>query len=492
MKVFSAEHVMLTALTVAILTLTAPAVWGQTTSFGAYDPRQAEVLWNEATRLQNTGQHLEAVEKLKRAGHISRINEGLNARSQLPYLRAEIASLRALDELATADERQVYLSRIEAATIPSGPEKVDALLAQAEWHQYALLQSIDETEESTLRMARVWNFFRRALNEAIATYGTGSVKLLPALEGMVRAQYLLAAHRGVGAAMPGQMDRDKRNQAAGKSSFKRGLPVMVAIQALNRDTLGGSRETQADDLIRMGDWAWWTGNRRAALDYYNDALALANGAVVASDDADADTDTDIDMTFADKSKKEPDVDVAVAGSSLGALALANAEPVQALAAGLQEPHQDSVDNESGTRTLAAGAALATQTADKESHQSHLQTDLHPKFRILDRPVPLPAVPGLDPVLAIKQDQPNERDLIVSFNVSANGKAVNVEVIQGPEAENSRGPERVIRRLRKMRFRPVFKDGVPAESDTITWAVEASQWGSSQPANVTSSGGSNAT
>ena len=108
------------------------------------------------------------------------------------------------------------------------------------------------------------------------------------------------------------------------------------------------------------------------------------------------------------------------------------------------------------------------------------------------PVPLPAVPGLDPVLSIKQDQPSERDLIVSFNVSANGKAVNVEVIQGPEAENSRGPERVIRRLRKMRFRPVFKDGVPAESDTITWAVEASQWGSSQPANVTSSGGSNAT
>ena len=112
MKVFSAEHVMLTALTVAMLTLTAPVAWGQATSFGAYDPRQAEVLWNEATRLQNEGQHLDAISKLKRAGHISRISDGLNARSQLPYLRAEIASLRALNELATADERQVYLSRI--------------------------------------------------------------------------------------------------------------------------------------------------------------------------------------------------------------------------------------------------------------------------------------------------------------------------------------------------------------------------------------------
>lgn len=486
MKVFSAEQAMLTALTVAMLTLTAPVAWGQATSFGAYDPRQAEVLWNEATRLQNEGQHLDAIKKLKRAGHISRISDGLNARSQLPYLRAEIASLRALNELATADERQVYLSRIEAATIPTGPEKVDALLAQAEWHQYALLQSLDEADESNVRMARVWNFFRRALNEAIATYGTESGNLLPALEGIVRGQYLLAAHKGVGAAMPGQMDRDKRSYAAGKSSFKRGLPVMVAMQTLNRDKLGASRETQADDLIRMGDWAWWTGSRLAALDYYNDALALANGAVVASDDADA----DIDMTFANKSKKEPDVEADAASFPLDALTITG--PMQTLPAGHNESPRDSVENDNSINSLTAVAALTANVADEDSQQVIPQTGSYPKFRILDKPVPLPAVPGLDPVLAIKQDQPNERDLIVSFNVSANGKAVNVEVIQGPEAENSRGPERVIRRLRKMRFRPVFKDGVPAESDTITWAIEASQWGNSQAADVQSSGPGNAT
>ena len=158
--------------------------------FGAYDPRQQETLWSEAISLQDSGQHSEAIEKLKRAGHLSRINEGLNAKSQLPYLRAEIASHRALNQLALADERQAYLSRIESTTIPSGPEKVEALLAQAEWHQYALLQSLDEADESNVRMARVWNFFRRALNEAIATYGTESGNLLPALEGIVRGQYL--------------------------------------------------------------------------------------------------------------------------------------------------------------------------------------------------------------------------------------------------------------------------------------------------------------
>ena len=67
--------------------------------------------------------HQEAIEKLKRAAHLSRVNDGLDAKSQLPFVRAEIASHRALNQFVAADERHAYLSRIEARTIPSGPEK---------------------------------------------------------------------------------------------------------------------------------------------------------------------------------------------------------------------------------------------------------------------------------------------------------------------------------------------------------------------------------
>jgi len=77
--------------------------------------------------------------------------------------------------------------------------------------------------------------------------------------------------------MPGRMDRERRDFAAGKSTFKRGLSVLVAVQQLNRDRLSVTREIQAQDLIRIADWAWWTGNRNYALDFYNTALALANG-----------------------------------------------------------------------------------------------------------------------------------------------------------------------------------------------------------------------
>ena len=100
---------------------------------------------------------------------------------------------------------------------------------------------------------------------------------------MVRAQYLLASHRGIGAAMPGKMDRDATNYAAGKATFKRGLSVLVAMQQLNRDSLGVSREIQADDLLRMGDWAWWRqSNERYQ---FTKKPLLANGENLAESEA---------------------------------------------------------------------------------------------------------------------------------------------------------------------------------------------------------------
>lgn len=480
MKVFSTGLALSTALTVATLTLTAPMTWAQDSLFGAYDPRQQETLWNEAIYLQSSDQHSEAIEKLKRAAHLSRISDGLNAKSQLPYLRAEIASHRALEQLAMADERQAYLSRIESTTIPSGPEKVEALLAQAEWHQYALLQDIDEEEETTARMGKAWNFYRRALNESIATYGEESEALIPALEGMVRAQYLLASHRGIGAAMPGKMDRDTTNYAAGKATFNRGLSVLVAMQKLNRDSLGVSREIQAEDLLRMGDWAWWTGNRMNAISFYQDALALANGESLAEGEASPSEENAFDTESDDL---EDDTETTSPSDALEA-AIPNTEPEGFVAQNESTLNVNVQQGLSEVATLSDPIVEATEddAGQSESEMAASSTGPYPAFRILDIPVALPAVPGFDPVLDIKQGEPAEGDLVVSFNISATGKAVNLERIQFPVVEGTRGPERVLRRLKKMRFRPVFEEGKPVESERITWVFEPKHW--AMPRSIT--------
>jgi hypothetical protein len=442
-------------MTYALLFAAAPQAFGQTGFFGAYDPRLQEVLWNDAVGLQQNGNHQEAIEKLKRAAHLSRINDGLDAKSQLPFVRAEIASHRALNQFTAADERHAYLSRIEARAIPSGPEKITALLRQAEWHQFALLEDIDEDEEATARMGKAWNFYRRALNESIATYGEDSAELLPALEGMVRAQYLLAGHRGIGASMPGRMERERRDFAAGKSTFKRGLSVLVAMQQLNRDRLSVTREIQAQDLIRIADWAWWTGNRNYALNFYNTALALANGeslepvANETSPLTEVDASLDPEATASDSNMSETDT-----GEDAATAQPLNAETQHVNA----EIEQEPTDN----------------TPIEEAVNTPVNPD-YPTFRILETPVALPAIAGFGPVLDIKTSESEEGDLVVSFNISPTGKVVNIERVQLPVTTGPRGPERVIRRLRKTRFRPAFLNGEPVESDTITWTFEPKHW-----------------
>ena len=491
------------AITITLAATGAAATWANTAVYGAYDPRQQESLWNTAIELQAQGRHEEAIPVLKKATHLSRISDGLNAASQLPYVRAEIQSYRALGELALADERHTYLSRIEKEVLPSGPEKIDALLRQAEWHQYALLEDIDEEDAIQARMGKAWNFYRRALNESVATYGESSAELLPALHGMVRAQYLLAGHQGVGGAMPGNMRRERTSPSQSKAVFKRGISLFIAMQQLNRDRLLANREVQAEDLIRMGDWAWWTGNRNFAFEFYGDAIKLANGemlnrgpAATAELAGEEDVQNALALTSgaseenaaeeepsAKASDKESAAEEAVDTLSDGSLA--GSEPAEAT----QEASSDSVaynpkalantDSDTGgaDTTVATSDEPSEQIAEAEAADGDSATEKFPTFRILEAPVPLPAIEGFDPVLKVKTEPATEADLIVTFTVNANGKVDNLERVQVPESAGPRSPDRVLRRLRRLRFRPVFEAGEPIESEPITWVFGPEHWAS---------------
>ena len=487
------------AITIALAATGASATWANTAVYGAYDPRQQESLWNTAIELQIQGRHEEAIPVLKRATHLSRISDGLNAASQLPYVRAEIQSYRALGELALADERHTYLSRIEKQVLPSGPEKIDALLKQAEWHQYALLEDIDEEEAIQARMGKAWNFYRRALNESVATYGESSAELLPALHGMVRAQYLLAGHQGVGGAMPGNMRRERTSPSQSKAVFKRGISLLIAMQQLNRDRLVASREVQAEDLIRMGDCAWWTGNRNFAFEFYGDAIKLANGevlnrgpaataelageedvknALAPTSDASEENAAEKEIAATESVAEEP-VDT-LSEDSLADSETAKAtqnEPADSVASNPEALANADSEASVADTTVSANDEASQQIAEAEVADGDSATEKFPTFRILEAPVPLPAIEGFDPVLKVKTEPATEADLIVTFTVNANGKVDNLERVQVPESAGPRSPDRVLRRLRRLRFRPVFEAGEPIESEPITWVFGPEHWAS---------------
>lgn len=492
------------AMTTTLLAVGVTVASASAAEYSAYDPRRQESLWNTAIELQAQGRHEEAIPVLKQATHLSRINEGLNAASQLPYVRAEIQSYRALDKLALADERHAYLSRIEKQVLPSGPEKIDALLRQAEWHQYALLEDIDDDEAIQARMGKTWNFYRRALNESVATYGENSADLLPALHGMVRAQYLLAGHQGVGAAMPGNMRRERISASKSKGTFKRGISLLIAMQQLNRDRLKASREVQADDLIRMGDWAWWTGNRAFALEFYGDAVKLANGEVLkrgpeADTGLTSEEDVESALTTADPSD-DPLAESAIAFSDEAGASLVSSstEDSPGNASTLDSASDETFDEtsgetKSGQTVLASvdseggganasgstfnGATKPLAEAALTTEEDEGTTEKFPTFRILEAPVPLPAIEGFDPVLKVKTTPATDADLIVTFTINANGKIANLDKVQVPVTTGPRSPDRVLRRLRRLRFRPVFEAGEPVESAPMTWVFGPEHWAS---------------
>lgn len=442
--------------------------------FGAYDARGQDLLWSTANEYQRTGQHERAIPLYRQAAHLSRVNEGLNSASQIPYIKAEITSYRALNQLSIADDRQNYLARLEKNLGLSGSAAVSALLRQAEWNQHMLLSNADDRDEATARMGRTWNLYVAALNKSLETYGEGSVELMPALEGMIRAHYLLADHQGLGAALPGEI-RAKRDETANvfRDSYKRGVILLTAIQNLNRDALKADLNTQAEDFLRLGDWALWTGNRAAAYDYYDAALAVARGEQPhlegqAAEETQTDDALALEAVAKSASEDTPSMFDDQAGDDL------DGKPEMATLPDSSESSSAIAFTDSGSVGDASPMEAGADVASAEPVTSS-PTEVEPLFRILDTTIQLPAIPGFGPVLPVKTEGVNEDDLIVSFNINAIGKPVNIERIQVPVVETVRGPERVIRRLKATRFRPVFENGKPVESETITLSFDKSLW-----------------
>ena len=210
-----------------------------------------------------------------------------------------------------------------------------------------------------------------------------------------------------------------------------------------------------------------------AISFYQDALALANGETLAESEETSSTSKETLDTATDELEGDAET---TSPSDVPETQIPNAEPAETIA---QNESTSMIDvqelSEAVELTDAVDEAFKDVAEQSEVAMPTSSTEIHPTFRILDTPVALPAVPGFDPVLDIKQGEPAESDLIVSFNISATGKVVNLERIQFPVVEGTRGLERVLRRLKKMRFRPVFEDGKPVESETITWVFEPKYW-----------------
>jgi len=89
-------------------------------------------------------------------------------------------------------------------------------------------------------------------------------------------------------------------------------------------------------------------------------------------------------------------------------------------------------------------------------------------RLLGRPTPLPI---LDGVRSLPDTvDPQEGDILVQFSVTPGGKVVDLERVDDHEVEEHLA-NRLLRKLRKTRFRPRYEQGERVRTDKITWAYD---------------------
>ena len=139
---------------------------------GAYGSSLSESLLGLALILQSQGRHDEAIKLFKRGAHLARINEGLHCEQQLPFVRGEIASQKAQQNYAQADQRQNYLYHIQTKSIGSDAALADAHMEYAQW-QYDVYQ-LGLEEKNYARLIDMWELYRLAFNDICLLYTSPS------------------------------------------------------------------------------------------------------------------------------------------------------------------------------------------------------------------------------------------------------------------------------------------------------------------------------
>ncbi len=435
-------------------------------SAGAFAPGLTEQLLGLGLNLQALNRHEEAEAVLKRGVHVSRVQSGLYAADQIPLLRAEIRSLTALGRFEEVDERQRYLARVESEALSGSPASIAALMDQGAWAEQAWELRLGEQETHPEHLARSWEYYRLAYNQSSQLYGEQSLELVRPLEGMLRLQYHFASMQRDGASHNAFDSSNQRQTSAVGGIYRRGEAVLSAIYGLKLVN-GASAGEQAHDLARLGDWAWWLGRRSQAHNYYEQSW----------------------NRITPPPAPEPDVDTTAEGS-------ADAEGTAPPAGEGEQTRVATAEN-----TPTTDAPNSAENASAAANAPPPETEPEPEPEPIDDPVmraalfetstPLPDIDSLRPLPPFSRDDTGP--VVVQFRVDESGKVKDLEQLaitdDSETAADASGEsavdqsdeesaeiiassvERLLRKMRRIRFRPRYEAGVPVETDTIVWSFD---------------------
>ena len=478
------------------------------TSAGAFAPGLTEQLLGLGLNLQALDRHAEAAKVLKRGVHVSRVQSGLYAADQIPLLRAEIRSLIALGNFDEVDEHQRYLARVESEALTGTPASIAALIDQGEWAEQAWDLRLGDQEAHPEHLARSWEYYRLAYNQSTQLYGERSLELLKPLEGMLRLQYRFADLQRENASNSPFDGTSYRQTSALGGAYRRGEAVLSTIFGLKMVN-GASAGEQARDLTRLGDWARWMGRRSDAQSYYDKAWrritpppvvpeapeATASPEPAAGAGTESSPTTEVAMNDAGSDNASPDTGAEEAPAD--AVAIAEGEEIAA-----DDEASDAAaisDDAPAKEEMVAEASPATETAAGNEDTSIMAlTEEQPpeddpvmRAALFETATPLPDIDTLRPLPPFRRDASGP--LVVQFQLNEAGKITVLERVtvtavtesettegeeasdeaERPRVDNDPAVDRLLRKMRRTRFRPRYEEGVAVETGMIVWSFDLS-------------------
>lgn len=481
------------------------------TSGGAFASGLTEQLLGLGLNLQALDRHVEAAAVLKRGVHVSRVQSGLYSADQIPLLKAEIRSLTALQRFDEVDEHQRYLARVESEALEGSAASIAALLDQGAWAEQAWELKLGEQEAHLEHLARSWDYYLLAYNQSVKLYGDQSPELLKSLEGMLRLQYRFANLQRQSASQSSFGNSNYRQTTALGGAFRRGEAVLSTIYGLKLQN-GSNASEQASDLTRLGDWAWWMGKRSNARKYYEQAWHRVTLPPPDTQDESGATGEPGATEAPGPTTNETEAPGAAADNlSLADVAGDDADVTED--AGTPEdvktPNQNAADKSSGESSVAslspADDAESAPRVDGAS-QPLLAIELggppvdDPVMRaaLFESPSPLPDIDGIRALPPFRRDATGP--LVVQFRLNESGKITQLErlavepvqetvatspdtdteedeAVSEPTIKSDPNVDRLLRKMRKTRFRPRFEGGKPVTTDMIVWSFDLNPRGS---------------
>ena len=478
------------------------------TNGGAFAPGLTEQLLGLGLNLQALDRHAEAAKVLKRGVHVSRVQLGLYTADQIPLLRAEIRSLIALGRFDEVDEHQRYLARVESEALTGTPASIAALIDQGEWAEQAWDLRLGDQEAHPEHLARGWEYYRLAYNQSTQLYGERSLELLKPLEGMLRLHYRFADLQRESANNTSFDGTSYRQTAALGGAYRRGEAVLSTIFGL-KIVNGSSAGEQARDLTRLGDWARWMGRRSDARSYYDKAWrrispppmvpeeSEAAAAPESAPDAGAESSPGSEVAGNDAGTDNTAPDTGSVEAPADTIAVAEGE--EAAAVDEASDAAEAGDDAPAEEEMVAGASTPTDTeaADEDTSIMALTEELPPdddpvmRAALFETATPLPDIDTLRPLPPFRRDATGP--LVVQFQLNEAGKITVLERVtvttvtesettkgeeaseeaEAPRMDNDPAVDRLLRKMRRTRFRPRYEEGVAVETGIIVWSFDLS-------------------